>query len=73
MPDYAERWPPWPDACRICAPVHRVWLASAAGKTQVAHSIPVVIGLIGPFLGHADVGSLLRRQLGQVHADLLQV
>ena len=35
--------------------------------------VPIVIRLVRPFHRHAEVLGLLRRQRGQLHADLLQV
>ena len=36
-------------------------------------SIPVVIRFVGPFDGYVDVVRLLLRQLGELHAELLEM
>src|SRR3989442_2448249 len=50
----------------------RPW-ATSSWSARITRSIAVRIGLVRPFLLHADVGGLLLRQLGELRIELLQL
>ncbi len=70
MGDYGEAQGAWPDGGRAFARPAAEFVGTAAGRPQIA-SIAVVVALVGAFLLDPDVGGLLGRQLGELHADLL--